>query len=227
MENYEEQELWSVQESPAARLEKNGVETLTDAELLALVIGGGIKHKEALETARQIIRKAGELKNIYRWDIKQFMQVKGIGRRKAMSLASMTEIHRRTMKGGDCRTAVINSRQVADVMKARIGNLSVEEFWVIYLNRSKKILETKRIAVGGISQVYVDPMVIFKEALLLYASGIVLCHNHPSGETKPSNADISLTESISKGAETLGIRVLDHVIVGEYGYYSFADCGRI
>lgn len=220
MRSLNKEQQWLVQEQPAVKFENNGATTLTDAELLQIILNCRKKEKDA---ARDLLSRAGSLRDMRYWDIKQYMMTKGVGKKTATRMAAVFELAQRVNGKGEQKERLTSPQQVAERMTARLRNLPYEEFWVIFLNHANRIIGEKRVSMGGVNETTVDPKIIFKEALLLLATGIVLCHNHPSGNTKPSAADTKLTKTLLTGATALGIRVLDHIIVGEDGYHSFLD----
>ncbi|MCQ2369630.1 MAG: DNA repair protein RadC [Paludibacteraceae bacterium] len=216
---------WKEDDRPREKCLTNGVSSLSDSELLAILIGSGTKNLSAVELGRAILKKANyRLSDLGRMGCKELCTINGIGDAKAITIIAALELgRRRKIDDINKDESFISSRQAADVFIPLLADLSHEEFWVMFVNHSNKCISKKRVSSGGIHQTAVDPKLIFKEALQNLATGIILCHNHPSGNTKPSDLDISLTRNIQQGAETLDIRILDHIIVSGGEYFSFSD----
>ncbi len=218
---------WSVDDRPREKLQMKGKSSLSDAELVAILIGSGNKNESAVALSKRILQTHGNnLNQLSKLSIEELTKFNGIGEAKAISIITALELGRRRQY----EERVINpkitcSKDVAELMQAYIGDLSHEEFWVLYLNNSNKVLAKEQISKGGYTATHVDIRIVFKRALELNAVGIILCHNHPSGKLKASTSDINLTTKITKSGEILNIKILDHVIVTENNYFSFADEG--
>ncbi len=218
---------WSKEDRPREKLTDKGKSALTDAELIAILIGSGYKDKTAVEVAKMLLQSVNnDLANLAKLSIKQLTSIKGIGPAKAITIIAALELGRRRKDSQTSqKTQVSNSKIIYDYILPYFHDLSHEEFYVVLLSRSNHILKAIQISKGGVSGTFVDAKIIFKYALEELASGIILCHNHPSGNLNPSKADIDLTSKIKKAAESLDIAILDHIIVTDTTYYSFADEG--
>ena len=205
---------WNVQDKPREKFLANGPESLTDAELLAIMLGSGIKNKNVVEVAEEILESANyNLDLLGRKTIEDLCEIDGVGPVRAMNLLASLEFGlRRDSKTNDV-TIIRSASDVAELMYSKIANSNVEEFWVICLNRRNEVIHCKRIHTGGISSVLVDPKTIFKYVLSHESSSFIACHNHPSGNLKPSSQDIILTKDLLAGAKTLQLNFLDHVIL--------------
>ncbi|MCQ2336557.1 MAG: DNA repair protein RadC [Paludibacteraceae bacterium] len=216
---------WKEDDRPREKCLTNGVSSLSDSELIAILIGSGTRNLTAVELGRAILKKANyRLSDLGRMGSRELCSINGIGEAKAVTVIAALELgRRRRIDDINKDEPFITSRQAADVFIPLLADLPHEEFWVMFVNHSNKCISKKRVSSGGVHQTAVDPKLIFKEALQNLATGIILCHNHPSGNTKPSDLDIELTGNICHGAETLDIRVLDHIIVSGGEYFSFSD----
>ncbi len=216
---------WKEDDRPREKCLINGVSSLSDSELIAILIGSGTRNLTAVELGRTILKKADyRLSNLGRMSCKELCSVNGIGNAKAITILAALELgRRRKIDDINKDESFITSHQAAEVFIPMLADLTHEEFWVMFVNHSNKCISKKRVSSGGVHQTAVDPKLIFKEALQNLATGIILCHNHPSGNTKPSDLDITLTQNIQQGAETLDIRILDHIIVSGGEYFSFSD----
>ncbi len=219
---------WAVEDRPREKLLKRGIQSLTDTELLAVIIGTGTKKKDVIQLSRDILNAAenniGLLGRKTVADLKKGFS--GIGNAKAVAIVAAMELgRRRKLEDAISRTKISSSRDVFEIFHPILADLSHEEFWILILNRSNKILDKVRISQGGISGTVIDPKLIFKPALDQLSSSLILIHNHPSGNLKPSDADIAITKKLKKGGDILDIPVLDHVIVTEKYYFSFQDEG--
>lgn len=216
---------WSEGDQPREKLMLKGRSILSDAELIAILIGSGSREESAVSLSKRILAKAeNNLSELGRLSVKDLMQFKGIGEAKAVTIAAALELGRRRGSGDKLHRKAITSAQDAyKIMQPLIGDLAHEEFWIIFLNNSNKVLKTYQISKGGITGTLVDVRMVMKMALELSAIGMILAHNHPSGSLKPSKADQQLTSKLKSAALGLDIRVLDHIIVTEKAYFSFAD----
>jgi len=218
---------WSAQDQPREKLLAQGRKALSDAELIAILIGSGTRNESAVELSKKILASVNnDLVALARLEVPDLTQFKGIGNAKAISIVAALELGRRR-KGTDknVKLKITSSNDAYVVLLPKMQDLSTEEFWVLMLNRQNEIIDLKQISSGGVAGTVVDPKVIFKQALQALASGIILSHNHPSGNLKPSKADLAITKKLKAAGETLEINVLDHLIISEQGYYSFADEG--
>lgn len=220
---------WSEEDRPREKLLLKGKEALSDAELLAILIGSGTRDKSAVELCRSILKAATDnLHELSRWEVADLMQYKGIGEAKAISIIAALEIGRRKLLTDPMqKTQLMCSNDAYKAIYPLLADLNHEEFWVIYLNNSKRILAKSKISQGGINQTVVDARLIMKKAINLLASAMILVHNHPSGNLKPSRADIALTAKLKEGAKFLDIKLDDHLIIAQGSYYSFLDEGML
>ena len=219
----------SVSDRPREKLLNKGKKELSDAELIAIILGSGNKEQNAVALAQVILSDASNnLHNLAKFSIKDLMKYNGIGEAKAISIVSCLELGSRR-KGQEpiVKAKITQSKDVYDNISGELTDLNHEEFWVMFLNCSNTILKKVRISSGGVSGTVVDPKIIFSKALEASCSGIILIHNHPSGNLQPSQADISITKKIAEGGKFLEISVLDHVIFTNDGFYSFSDSGLL
>ena len=220
---------WAVNDRPREKFIQKGKETLTDTELLAILIRSGTKDRSALIVARDILSLANDnLAVLAKLQLKDFTSVKGIGSTKAVTLMAAIELgRRRRLSEAEVRVDISSSKDAYYLMKPLLEDLQVEQFWVLYLNNANKVLDKLRISQGGMTATIVDVRVILKKALELNSTGIILCHNHPSGTLRASEADCELTEKVKVSAKLMDIQLLDHIIVTDQSYFSFADEGMI
>lgn len=218
---------WNEDDRPREKLLKKGKVSLSDAELIAILIGSGNREESAVELSKRILATIdNSLNELGKLKVNDLIKFKGIGEAKAISIITALELgRRRRLEEALEKQKISSSKSVFDVMQPIIGELQHEEFWIIFLNNANKIQLKTQMSKGGITGTLVDTRLIFKQALELSATGLILCHNHPSGTLKPSTSDINLTNKIKKGGEVLDIKVLDHIIITEEKYYSFADEG--
>lgn len=220
---------WAKDDRPREKLLLNGAENLSNSELLAILIHNGSREKSAVDLAKEVLKLGKDnLSELGRLSIKDLMKIKGIGEAKAITIAAALELGRRRQSANPLQKTIIStSRDIADYLQARLKDYRHEVFAVLFLNRANKINHFEIISEGGITGTVADPRVILRKALEEDAVNIILCHNHPSGSLKPSRADEQLTAKIKEAARLLDITVIDHIIVSETGYYSFADEGLI
>jgi len=220
---------WNPDDKPREKLRSKGAGQLSDAEILAILIQIGTKDKSALELGMELIQKCnGKLSDLARFSVRELMKTKGIGMAKATMIHAALELGRRRMASEHLQTETITgSASVAKYLQARFMDLPHEVFAVVFLNRANKIRHFEIISSGGITGTVADPRIILKKALEEDAVSLILCHNHPSGNLRPSRADQELTSKISNAAKYFDINILDHIIVSTDGYYSFADEGMI
>lgn len=216
---------WSQDDQPREKLRDKGKSTLTDAELVAILIGSGNRNESAVDLCKRILASVdNNLNALGKISLKQLMEFKGIGEAKAITIAAALELgRRRKLEDTVKQEKITSSRDVFDIMQPILGELSHEEFWILYLNNSNKVLQKQQLSKGGITGTMVDVRLVLKQALEVGAVALVLCHNHPSGTLKPSEADKKITQKLKRAALSLDISVLDHLIITENAYYSFAD----
>lgn len=216
---------WNEDDRPREKLIIKGKIALSDAELVAILIGSGSRDESAVQLSQRILASINNnLKELGRLTLKDLIKFKGIGDAKAISIITALELgRRRALEAALEKPKITNSRSVFDVMQPIIGELEHEEFWIIYLNNANKIQLKTQLSKGGITGTLVDTRLVFKRAIELSSTGIILCHNHPSGTLKPSSSDINITKKIQQGGEVLDVKVLDHLIVTEKDFFSFAD----
>ena len=216
---------WSQDDQPREKLRDKGKTVLSDAELVAILIGTGNKEESAVDLCKRILSSVdNNLNALGKLSIKQLMDFKGIGEAKAITIAAALELgRRRRIEDIAELTKITSSRTVYKIMQPILGELPHEEFWILYLNNSNKILHKSQLSKGGITGTLVDVRLVLKNALEVGATSLVLCHNHPSGTLKPSKADKDITQKLKFAAQSLDIKVLDHLIITEKAYFSFAD----
>lgn len=229
--NYQQKSIknWAEDDRPREKLSLKGERALSDSELLAIIMGSGSREESAVELAKRILNSVdNNWHNLSRLSIKDLCKFKGIGEAKAISIITALEIGRRkAIQELPEKPKISRSRDIFQVMQSIIGDLNVEEFWVLFLNQGNFVVKKELIGRGGISYVAVDVRIIMKIALEEYATGIILAHNHPSGNLNPSRDDYRLTEKIKTAARTLDIELLDHLILNQKSYFSFADEGKL
>lgn len=220
---------WAFDDRPREKLLSKGKSVLSNAELIAILIGSGNKEESAVGLSKRILRSVdGNINELARMSVEKLMTFHGIGEAKAVSILTALELGLRRQNEPRVEIVKINSsKDVFQLMKPLLSDKTYEEFWVIYLNNSNKILSKQLCSRGGITSTIVDVRLLYKRALELSAVGIIVCHNHPSGSLHPSVADRELTEKIKQAGDSLDIQLLDHLIIGEKSYFSFADHGEI
>lgn len=220
---------WALDDRPREKLIAKGKSALSDAELIAILIGSGNRDESAVDLSKKILKSVdGNLNELAKLSIEQLMTFKGIGEAKAISIITALELgKRRQFEVSLEKPKITSSKDVFNVMNPVIGDLEHEEFWVLFLNNSNKVLEKKQMSKGGLTATLVDVRLLFKRALELTSVAIIVCHNHPSGKLQASRADKELTNKIKQAGVTLDIKLLDHLIITEKAYFSFADEGLI
>lgn len=216
---------WADDDKPREKLLYKGRTVLSDAELIAILIGSGSREESAVELSKRILASVGNnLNDLGKLSIKQLTKFKGIGEAKAISIAAALEIGRRR-RGENAKEVekIKSSQDVFELLQPLIGDLSHEEFWIVYLNNSNKVLHKEQLSKGGITGTLVDVRLVLRQALENGAVGLVLAHNHPSGTLKPSTADKEITQKLKTASKALDIIVLDHLIITQKAYFSFAD----
>ncbi len=217
---------WAEDDKPREKLMLKGKQVLSDAELLAILIGSGSRNESAVDLSKRIIASVSNLKALGRLTLQQLMKFKGIGEAKAITILAAMELGRRRGSEEEVELKKITSSKSAfDIMHPIIGELIHEEFWILYLNNSNKVIYKSQLSKGGITGTVVDSRIVFKIAFEQNAVNIILCHNHPSGILQASEADIHVTKKIKEAGKILEINVLDHLIITNSSYLSFADEG--
>jgi DNA repair protein RadC len=218
---------WSLDDRPREKLIAKGNKALSDAELLAILIGSGNREESAVDLSKRILKtQQNNLNQLSKLTLVELTKFKGIGEAKAVTIAAALELGRRRRLEEALEIPLVkDSRSVYELMQPLVGDLSHEEFWVLYLNQSNKVIDRRMVSRGGITATVVDVRLILKKALERNATGIILIHNHPSGKLIPSQSDKDITQKIKQAAQVMDISVLDHLIVAEKTYFSFADEG--
>lgn len=220
---------WSPEDRPREKLLLKGTQALSDAELIAILIGSGTAKLSAVDVAKLILQNtSNSLHELARLSVKDLMKMKGIGEAKAITIVAALELGRRRRElEVDEKPKVNSSIDSFNLLKGDLMDLPKEEFWVLLLNRANRVIKKKRVSEGGVSGTVADPKIIFKLALEELASGIVVAHNHPSGNLNASQSDIELTRKLKEAGKFMEIQLLDHIIVAGAKYLSFADEGLI
>jgi len=220
---------WADDDRPREKLLIKGKGALSDAELVAILIASGNRDESAVELSKRILQSlSNNLNRLAKLSVNDLIKFKGIGEAKAISIIASLELGRRRRTADVLEKAKIGgSKDAFQILQLKLEDLPHEEFWVMLLNRANKVIDTKLVGRGGVSSTVVDSKVIFSFALESLASGIILGHNHPSGNLKPSNSDIRLTKKIVDAGKIMEVPILDHIIVGDNDYFSFADEGLI
>jgi DNA repair protein RadC len=216
---------WAEDDRPREKFLLKGKQSLSNTELLAILIATGTKNESAVDLARKILQLTNDnLNELGKLSINDLKKVKGIGEAKAITIAAALELGRRR-KDEDAKQIEIvkTSREVFNYFEPLLADLPHEEFWILLLARNRKVIARVKISEGGVAGTVVDTKIIFKHAIENLASYIVLCHNHPSGNLQPSTADIQITKNLKNAAKLLDIDIVDHIIIGNNKYYSFAD----
>ncbi|CAA7386030.1 RadC family protein [Chryseobacterium fistulae] len=214
---------------PREKFLLKGKNSLSDSELLAIIMGSGNKDESAVELARRILTSVDNNWNqLSLLSVKELVKFKGIGEVKAISIATALEIgRRRASQDIPEKPTISNSKDAYNVLKNYLSDLRTEEFWAIFLNQSNKVIHVAQLTHGGISQSIVDVRILFKTALEHFATAVIIAHNHPSGSLDPSKDDMQITQKISGGGKTLSIQLLDHLIITQNSYFSFSDEGLL
>jgi len=220
---------WALDDRPREKLALKGKETLSNAELLSIILGTGSRNESALDLSKKILDASGNnLFELGKMGLSKLKKFKGIGSAKAITIEAAMELARRRQQAeAMVRTCLKRSKEAYQILRSRMEDLQVEECWVVFLNRANLILSAEKISLGGLTGTVVDVRIIFKRALELQATALILSHNHPSGNLKPSQQDIDLTEKAKSAGQALDIKVFDHLIISDQGYYSFADEGML
>lgn len=218
---------WSEDDKPREKLISKGKIALSDAELIAILIGSGSRKESAVQLSKRILASVGNnLNAVGKLSIQQLMVFKGIGQAKAIAIQAAMELGRRR-RGEDAveLKKITSSKSIFEIMQPIVGELPYEEFWIIHLNNSRKVIAKLQLSKGGITGTLVDVRLVFKTAIEIGAVSIILVHNHPSGTLQPSEADKQITKKLKLAGESLDIKILDHLIITETSYFSFADEG--
>ena len=220
---------WAEEDRPREKMMAHGASVLTDAELLAILIGSGSSEETAVSLMRRVLAACGNnLNELGKLSLEQLCEFKGIGPAKAVTVMAACELgRRRKLAEVEERRVILTSRDIYDYFYSKLADLPIEEFWVMLLNNACKLMDARRVATGGITEVVADVRLVLREALLGRATSIVLCHNHPSGSIRPSRHDDLLTDRLCQACEVMNIRLLDHVIVTDGRFYSYADEGKV
>lgn len=220
---------WAPSDRPREKLIEKGAVALSDAELLGILISSGTKSKSAVDLGRELLALAGNnLNSLGRLGIPELKALHGIGEAKAVTIAAALELgRRRKLAEAPENGQIKSSADVFNIFHPLLSDLSHEEFWILFLNRSNKPINRMKISQGGISGTVTDVRIIMKKAVENLASGLIVCHNHPSGNNNPSESDIQITQKIREAGSLLDVQLLDHIIIAGSAYYSFADNGLI
>ncbi len=220
---------WAEEDRPREKLLLQGRSALTEAELIGILLGSGNQKQTAVDLAKEILRSVdNNLNSLAKLTVKDLMKFNGIGEAKAITIVSALELGRRRKSEEISRKPIIKSSETAyDIMVGELGDLRHEEFWILLLKRNNELIRKVRISAGGVAGTVADTRIIFKQALEELASSIILVHNHPSGNLKPSATDSQLTKRMVEAGKLLEISVVDHLIITDAGYFSFADEGMI
>jgi DNA repair protein RadC len=220
---------WALEDRPREKLIEKGTASLTDAELLAILINSGTKDKSAVDLGRELLGKVNNnLNTLGKLSISEIRSLHGIGPARAVTIAAALELGRRRKLAEVPEVIQIKcSKDVADIFQPLLGDLPYEEFWVLFLNRSNKVINRMKLSQGGVSGTVTDVRLIMKKAVEYLASGIIVCHNHPSGNLNPSESDTNITRKIKDSGNIMDIQLLDHLIITDKDYYSFADNGSL
>ncbi len=230
MEEYKQSfgiKSWAEEDRPREKLLGKGRQMLTEAELIAILIGSGSKDETAVELSKRILASVGNnLNELGKLTVQELSKFKGIGDAKAISIIAALELGRRRKETESVkREKIITSKDAFEIMKGSMMDLPHEEFWLLLLNRANLVTKKELISRGGVSGTVVDTKIIFKCAIENYASSIIICHNHPSGNLKPSDADLKITKNIKEAGKIMEIPLLDHLIITDNGFFSFVDEG--
>jgi DNA repair protein RadC len=220
---------WAEEDRPREKLLQKGTASLSDAELLAILISSGTKDKSAVDLGRELLQMANNnLNNLGKLAIGDLKKLHGIGSARAVTIAAALELgRRRKLADAENVIQIRCSKDVADIFQPLLSDLQYEEFWILFLNRSNKVINRMKLSQGGISGTVTDVRMVMKNAIESLASGIIVCHNHPSGNLNPSESDSKITQKIKDAGNLMDIQLLDHIIISEKDYYSFADNGLL
>ena len=220
---------WALEDRPREKMIKRGIGSLSDAELLAILIKSGTKNENAVAIAQRILLSANSnLNELGKFTLADFISTKGIGEAKGITIMAALEIGRRRKQSEALnRPKIESSIDIIEIFQPQLADLPHEEFWVLFLNRANKVIDQARITQGGVTGTIFDIKLIMKSALEKLASSIIICHNHPSGNPKPSEQDIKITQKLKEATQIFEIALLDHIIITDSECYSFADNGNL
>jgi len=220
---------WALDDRPREKLLAKGKAVLSNAELIAILIGSGNRNESAVALSKRILSAVnGNIYELAKLSVEKLTEFNGIGEAKAITIITALELgKRRQLEVALEKPKIVSSKNVANLMQPIIGDLDHEEFWVLFLSNSNKVLAKSQVSKGGLTATVVDIRLLFKRALELVSVAIIVCHNHPSGKLQPSVADKNLTEKMKQAGNTLDIKLLDHLIITEKAYFSFADEGLL
>jgi DNA repair protein RadC len=220
---------WAAEDRPREKLLLKGTHALSDAELISILLGSGTSKLSAVEVSKIVLQQVSyNLNDLAKLNVKDLIKIKGIGEAKAITIIAAFELGRRRKEQEPTdKPKIISSAQAFKLIQGELMDLPHEEFWVLLLNRAQLLIKKKRISEGGVSGTVADPKIIFKLALEELASGVIVVHNHPSGNLNPSRSDIELTKKIKEAGKVMEIQLLDHLIIAGKKYYSFSDEGII
>lgn len=220
---------WAVEDRPREKLIRKGISSLSDAELLAILISSGTRKKSAVDLGRELLGLVNNnLHALGKLSVADFLKIPGIGPARAVTISAALELgRRRNLAELPDVYQIRSSKDVSDIFQPLLSDLHHEEFWVLYLNRANRVIDRMKLSQGGISGTVTDMRLILKKAVELLASGIIVCHNHPSGNLSPSESDTRITTRLKEAGSLMDIQLLDHVIISGRDYYSFADNGLI
>lgn len=218
---------WAIEDRPREKLVRKGTSSLSDAELLAILISSGTKDKSAVDLGRELLGIANNnLNTLGKLAISDLRKIHGIGLARAVTIAAALELGRRRKHSEvEYIPQIRSSKDVSDIFQPILSDLLHEEFWILFLNRSNKVISKMKLSQGGVSGTVTDVRMIMKHAVECLASGIIVCHNHPSGNLNPSESDSKITQKIKEAGNLMDIQLLDHLIISDKEYYSFADNG--
>ena len=218
---------WALEDRPREKLIQKGTSSLSDAELLAILISSGTKDKSAVDLGRELLGNvSNNLNSLGKLTIADLTKIRGIGTARAVTIAAALELgRRRKLTDAQEVPQIRSSKDVADIFQPILSDLLHEEFWILFLNRSNKVITQMKLSQGGISGTVTDVRIVMKKAIECLASGIIVCHNHPSGNLNPSESDSKITQKIKEAGSLMDIQLLDHLIISDKDYYSFADNG--
>jgi DNA repair protein RadC len=220
---------WSLEDRPREKLLAKGISSLSDAELIAIIIGSGNRDESAVELSKRILGSVNHhLNELGKLTVDDLQKYKGIGEAKAIGIVAALELgRRRKLTEAADKPKIMSSRDIYDIFHPLLADLRYEEFWILLLNRFNKVIDKQKISQGGISGTVTDIRIILKMAIEKLASALIVCHNHPSGNFTPSESDISITKKLKEAGALMDISLLDHIIITDGHYYSFADEGVI